>query len=96
MQMQTLATKVAGDHLDKENRQRLSNRQGMQSCTEAQTLTLKRNKTSEGVYRQSIVNSRSSNPSTIVIQHDKESGHKKSKNSEHDDKMSVGTHRNNS
>lgn len=61
MQMASLATKTAsnGETNDKENRQRLSNRQGLQSANDtASQLTLKRNKTSEGVYRQSIVHSR--------------------------------------
>ena len=51
---------------------------------------MKRNKTAEGCYRNSVVSTRPSNPQ------DKESGHKKSKNSEHDDRMSVGTQRGNS
>lgn len=102
MQMSNIAIKTtSGDQIDKENRQRLSNRQGVQNNSDTHTLTLKRNKTSEGMYRQSITtNSRHSNPSTIVINqlpNERESGHKKSKNSEQDEKMSVGTtNRNNS
>lgn len=101
MQMSTVViNKATGDNGDKENRQRLSNRQGIQSTSDAQALTLKRNQTSEGMYRQSVTHSRQSNQGSIMItqnHQDRESGHKKSKNSEHEEKMSVGTtHRNNS
>jgi len=74
--------------MDKENHQKLSNRQGAQSSIDSSSLNLKRNKTSDGLNRQSIVNSRQSNPS----------GHHKSKKSdEEEEKMSIGTsNRNNS
>jgi len=84
----TLIKTNNGDQMDKENHQKLSNRQGAQSSIDSSSLNLKRNKTSDGINRQSIVHSRQSNPS----------GHQKSKKSdEEEEKMSVGTsNRNNS
>jgi hypothetical protein len=87
-----------GDQVNKENKQRLSNRQGLQSATDTHSLTLKRNKTSEGVYRNSMVGSRSSHNGTIILQpQEKELIQEKSKSSEHDEKLSIATsNRNNS
>jgi len=53
---------------DKENKQRLSNKQQIIQSDSASNLTLRRNKTAESVYRQSIVHSRTSNAGSIMTQ----------------------------